>query len=162
MTKEELQDKTNLLVGKTMAHDLNKQYYLDWAIELMQEGYELEELDILAGLDASESREVERYFRMVCEKLELELLPNKNDCLKVYLVDLAQRVVEGTANIYKAQELIESIWDVFDENLGGIDEIAYAPDYWAMMELPNGAAEDGYREYLMNEFKIYLENNTNE
>lgn len=160
MTKEELQEKTNLLLGKTMARGFDGQCYVEWAISLMKDGYEFQELDILASIDVIESREIEKYFKQVCEKLELELLPEKQDCLKIYLVNLAQRVVDGIVDINKAQELIESIWQVYDEDFGGIDGIAYAPDYWFMMELPNGAEEDGYENYLMNEFMIYLANNT--
>lgn len=159
MKQEELQLKTNLVLASNLAQGFSPKRCSDWAIELMLNGYELEELDILAGLDCTESREIERYFEAAVSKLGLALEKEEEVLLDWYVREIAQRVVSGALSPQQGQEIVTEVYYRLDYP-SGYGDIVYADDYWYVEEC-NGAKSDDYEAYLKNQFIEFL-TNTNE
>lgn len=158
MKREELELKTNLLLAERELLDFNNKRHIDWAIELMQDGYDVEELHILAGLDEIQHYEIKKYFEAAAGRLELSV-ECSIDHLKSFLYKVMKEAIAGERTIHYVSKIVFSMNCVLDYTDSDLFHLANLVDYWEIMELPNGAPEDGYEEYVKNEFKIYLENN---
>lgn len=154
MTKEELQLKASLVLAENTAKGFEAKRCIDRAVELMLDGYQLEELDILAGLDNTESREAELYFAKAIEKLGLQIEKDEEKLLTWFAKDIAQKVVNGEMSPLKGQEILTKIYYELDY-FPDYSNIVYADDYW-YVELCNGAKPEGYEDYVLNEFKEFL------
>lgn len=149
MKKIELQEKTNLMLAKHLVTEFDIRRFVNWAIDLMLDGYQGEELDILAGLDEGDSREAEHYFERVADQLGLVIEKDEDKLIELYVMDVAQQVVDGTISPRKGQQQVTEIYYKLDY-FPGYSDIVYADDYWY---INNQQDEIGYEEYLLNEFK---------
>ena len=82
-----------LLVEKNLTY-LDSQRYVDWAVTLLENGYESESLVILAGLDFHETEEIEKYFWKSVEELNIEIEKIDFEDIENYAIFVAKQVVE--------------------------------------------------------------------
>src|SRR5215510_6877242 len=69
--------------------------YVDWAGEMLVEGYDSHSLRILAGLDRRASAfETEHYFARVLKELNLNP-PDPDTAVRAYGCDIARQIIEG-------------------------------------------------------------------
>lgn len=158
MEKEELQKKTDWLLAETEAKGFNNKQYIAWAVDLLNAGNDLDELAILAGLDDVEHFEIKKYFELSAEKLGLSLVCDA-DKIFDYLKKAMREAIEGVTQIDDVLKIAFHLNYALDYEEGDLWYLANIPDYWEIMEVPNGASESGFEEYVKNEFKLYLENN---
>lgn len=98
--------------------------YIDWAEDMLVEGYDSSGVRILAGLDREESTyeaalEVERYFRQSIKALKVKGL-DPGRVVRAYACEIAQRIIYGvTTNDAEVHTLSQLFID-----LGEPDEYA--------------------------------------
>lgn len=158
MKKEELQEKTDWLLAETEAKGFNNKLYIDWGVDLLNAGYDLDELAILAGLDGVEHFEIKKYFELSAERLGLSLVCGIDKMLE-YLKKAMREAIEGAKEIDEVLKIAFHLNYTCDYEDGDLCYLVNISDYWEIMEVPNGASESGFQEYVKNEFKLYLENN---
>lgn len=85
----------NAIFGKRALQQLSTDDYVDWAGEMLVQGYDSYSLRILAGLDRFASPfEVEDYFQRSVKELGLHI-PNSENAIRAYACAIAQQVIDG-------------------------------------------------------------------
>jgi hypothetical protein len=91
----DLQKETELLLADRLITHFSSKKYVDWAIKLLINGYESENLCILAGLDEEDDLTIDKYFNKAVEDLNLHITLNSNDLIEKYAVYIAESVITG-------------------------------------------------------------------
>src|SRR5215510_8817812 len=83
------------IFGKRALGQLSSGHYVEWAGEMLVEGYDSPSLRILAGLDRfASSFEAEDYFLRSLNELNLTP-PDSTTAIRAYACEIAQRVIDG-------------------------------------------------------------------
>ena len=86
---------TRALFGKRALSKLSASDYVDWAIEMLVQGYDSHALCILAGFERSASVfEADDYFQRAVVELGLSS-PDDSSAVRAYACEIAQQVVVG-------------------------------------------------------------------
>ena len=86
---------TKAIFGKRALYQLPASDYVDWAGEMLVQGYDSYSLRILAGLERLASTfEAEDYFLRSAKELGLSV-PDSEAAIGVYACEIAQEIVEG-------------------------------------------------------------------
>ncbi|MBW4694030.1 MAG: hypothetical protein KME27_19975 [Lyngbya sp. HA4199-MV5] len=90
-----MSNSTNAIFGKRALHQVFADDYIDWAIELLVQGYDSPNLRILAGLDRRSSVfDIETYFIHAIKELEIEE-PEPKAAVRAYACEMAQQIIDG-------------------------------------------------------------------
>ena len=158
----DIQKLTYTLLAKRVATYFDSQKYVDWAVELLQNGYETESLVILAGLDSSDAAEKETYFWKAIRELKLNIEKSDFESVESYFRLVARHVIEDQINPTEGLNIILSV----------IHAGEYAPEYSLFYELEEdldllGNSESPFfnseltlenrEEYIKEEFRFFLE-----
>ena len=86
---------TTAIFGKRALYQLPASDYVDWAVEMLTEGYDSYSLRILAGLERTGSAfEAEDYFLRSARELGLSI-PDSRMAVRAYACEIAQEVIAG-------------------------------------------------------------------
>lgn len=111
MDQKELQRITNILLSDRMINHFDSKKYVDWAILLIQNGYQSEHLFILAGLDNEDFIVIDRYFAKAVSDLGITITNDKNIMLATYAEQIALDVInEDIAPLIGLDILTKVYW----------------------------------------------------
>jgi hypothetical protein len=83
------------MFGKRALRQLSSGDYVEWAGDMLVQGYDSHSLRILAGLDKFASTfEAEGYFLRSLKELNLSL-PDSGGAIRAYACEIARRMIEG-------------------------------------------------------------------
>jgi hypothetical protein len=86
---------TKAIFGKRALGQLSASSYVEWAGEMLVQGYDSYSLRILAGLDKFVSTfEAEDYFNRSLKELDLSL-PDSENAIRAYACEIAGQIIEG-------------------------------------------------------------------
>src|SRR5215208_5660475 len=86
---------TKAIFGKRALYQLPAGDYVDWAGEMLVQGYDSYSLRILAGLERSASTfEAEDYFLRSAKELGISI-PDSEAAVRAYACEIARQIVEG-------------------------------------------------------------------
>jgi len=86
---------TKAIFGKRALYQLPASDYVDWAGEMLMQGYDSYSLRILAGLQRQASTfEAEEYFMRSAKELGLSI-PDSEAAVRGYACEIAQQIVAG-------------------------------------------------------------------
>lgn len=132
-----------------MLYYYDVQKYADWAIEIIEQGNESDELYMLAGMDADDSYEfVKKVFSKVSEDLGLQINFTKEELLKRYGLEIINRFVCGELAPQKGLDIIYSIYVESDSKMMLVD--VYILDLFYDSNLTDEEEE----KVLLTEFKF--------
>lgn len=77
---------------------MNPQKFVDWAVDLLQKGFETESILILAGLDNYPREEIEEYFWKSVNDLNLKLKKSDFEFLENFAIYIANGVITNQMN----------------------------------------------------------------
>lgn len=163
MKKAELQYSLNVLLAKMLFIFKDYKQYIDWAIELLQEGVENENLYILAGLDDNDWLSIEKYFTIATEELDLKTDRTTEELFHIATSIIAQEVIDGKMQPRKGLTLMESIskYTVVDDYL--IDSLyqfeELTEDLFLLGEYNlyyRGLTFENIDEVIIDEMKMFL------
>lgn len=88
MKKQILQEKANILSAELLIYNLDFNYkkYIDWAIMLLEQGYDSDSICILAGLDDDDHEVQYKYFERSIEELNIEIIRDDNELIEYYAI----------------------------------------------------------------------------
>ncbi len=131
MTRETLQ-----LLARRHLNQARLGDFVDWAVFLLEEGYDTEHLRMLASLGpAPASADIEYYFgQTICELNWI--VPPLPILLRLYAQDIAQRILDGTV---PALEGCHEIYGIFRD-------LGYPEDMKSWLYLDDGLAPETYME----------------
>lgn len=157
-----LQKETELMIAESLINDFSSKRYVDWAIKLLSNGHESDNLNILAGLDNEESETIQKYFKQVLSDLEIEIESNKEKLIEIYAKSIAEDVVNQKITADSGLLAFVKIACFMDYKSKYL-QFTYLSD--DLYELENGEYSyyhDGLtlenkEEYVIEEFRLFLE-----
>jgi hypothetical protein len=100
---------TKAIFGKRALYQLPSSDYIDWAGEMLVQGYDSYSLRILAGLECLASTfESEDYFLRASTELGLSI-PDSGAAVRAYACEIAQQIVEGKVT---AQDGVRALYRI--------------------------------------------------
>lgn len=97
------------IFGRRALGQLSASDYVDWAGEMLVQGYDSHSLRILAGLDKFASTfEAEDYFLRSIKELNLRI-PDSANAIRAYACEIAEQIIKG---IVTGQEGVRALYNV--------------------------------------------------
>ena len=161
MDKLTIKDKTDYLFGKRFFTVFDSKDYIDWAVFLIEKGVESENLNILAGLNYSDTEEREKYFHKTLEDLNIEEPTDKILYAESFMLNLANKVlnneIEPALGLRMACGV--ALGTEYDSKYIQFDYLDEDLDY-LMHEgrglFSNNLSKENMDYYIRNEFELWL------
>jgi hypothetical protein len=90
---EQITEQTNYLLAENLYSQMNPQKFVDWAVDLLEKGFETESILILAGLDNYPTEEIEEYFWKSVNELDLKLKKSDFELQENFALYIAEGVI---------------------------------------------------------------------
>src|SRR6478609_5088979 len=87
---------TYKILGQKLLSWYDSKVLVDWAVTLMQNGFESDNLQILAGLDNYDTEEREKYFWKSVEDLSINIDKKEIEFIDFYVETLVEEVLSGS------------------------------------------------------------------
>jgi hypothetical protein len=157
-----LQETTYYLIGKQIFTHIDSKDYVDWAVYALENGYDSENLRILAGLDNADTEDRIKYFNNSIEDLNLSFPTDKTKILSDFTKALAINVINGKV---KPQEGLRIMLDIvvasdYDRRFVqfmDLDEDFDYVKYSGKALFNSDVTMDNHDEMVINEFKLFLD-----
>jgi len=94
----DIQKETYRLLAQKLLTNFDNRKFVNWAVMLLENGYETENIKILAGLDKSPSQEIEKYFEMSLKDLKFKGEKSANELIEIYAEHIINDVLIGAMN----------------------------------------------------------------
>lgn len=159
MTLEEL---TLTILAERILTQFDSKKLVDWAVEILQLGYESENLYILAGLDFDSTEEREKYFKDSLNDLKIEVEKDEGKLIENYAITISKRLVNREIEVDFAFSQIVKIVSASDYNqkyipFFEIDEDLECLKYNNSVLFNSGLTLENSKVFILEEFKIFLE-----
>ncbi len=157
-----IKEQTYYLIADRILGKSDSKIYVDWAVDMIQNGHETENILILAGLDSSDTEEREKYFRESLNDLKIDYPDNEKELRSFYSTSLANKVVTGKVSpqigLKKMTELVYAT-DYSNEFLAfaDLDEDIDYVKYSGQPLFNSGLTKKNIDEFIINEFRLFLE-----
>ncbi len=134
---------------------------VDWALDVLDLGYESENLYILAGLGFDTREEREEYFWRCVKDLKLDFEQTEEKLIEEYALIIANKAIQKKISIdYAFNQMLkivsatgyESRYMAFDE----IDEDLDYLKYNNSVLLNSGLTIENSAEFILEEFQIFI------
>ena len=151
MEKLNLQAETNLLLAKQIIKRNNcSSDIINWALLLMQNGYNSENLYILAGLETKDVWDIDNYFKKIVEELNIDSNIEEQALLDFYLIYHIKASIKNPSILDQTIWLLTGV--IYDTSYCSNKHLNFFFLYDELEELTRMKRE----EYAMNEFKAFM------
>jgi hypothetical protein len=159
---EQITEQTNYLLAENLYSQMNPQKFIDWAVNLLQKGFETENILILAGLDNYPSEEIEEYFWKSVDDLKLQLKKSDFELLANFALYVANSVL---TNKMKPKDGLRIMNDIVRETdysskyiqFYNLDEDIDYLNYDNRTLYNSFNKTDNIDEIIFEEFKLFLD-----
>lgn len=157
MTKEDL---TYELLGKRIIHNVDSKKLVSWAVDILQLGFESENLFILAGLDNEDPEIREKYFFESIKDLNISLDKTDEELIDIYAERITTKVLNGEIEVedgFKEMCVIASATSYDEKYLNfymieeDLDYLKYTTNVLYLGDLSLENSEN----YILEEFQIF-------
>ncbi|HLV46491.1 MAG TPA: hypothetical protein VKY32_05570 [Flavobacterium sp.] len=154
----------NILAERTLTQFDSKKL-VDWAVKVLELGYENENLFVLAGLDFDSTEEREKYFWESLKDLKIEVEKDEEKLIENYALTIAKKVTKKEIEVdfaFKQMLKIVSASD-YDQRYIAFYEIDEDLDYLRYdnsVIFNTGLNLENSKEFILEEFKIFIEMET--
>lgn len=157
-----VREETYKLLAQRLLTFFDSKKMVDWAMILLQNGYESESLIILAGLDTDTTQEREKYFWQSISELQIDINVTDFELIDNYAIYIAKSVVDKQINPYSGLEIMQDI----------VRESDYSKRYIQFYELDEdidylkydnrtifntGLTLENKENFIRKEFELFLE-----
>ena len=94
-----LQEITNYIIGKQIYTQIDSKDYVEWAFQAIENGFDSENIWILAGLNNSDTEERLKYFQKSLADLNFQIPTDQNEILNYFTNQLANNVISGLESV---------------------------------------------------------------
>lgn len=159
MTVDEL---TLEILAERALSQFDSKRLVEWSINVLQLGYESENLYVLAGLDFDSTEEREEYFWKSIEDLKVDIERTNDELIDKYALTIATKVIEKKISIdYAFSQMLKIVSaSDYDSRYIAFYEIDEDLDYLKYdnsVLFNSGLSLSNYKDYILEEFKIFLE-----
>lgn len=160
-----LQELTLNILAERILTQFDSKKLVDWAVQVLELGFENENLYILAGLDFESTEEREKYFWESLKDLKIDVEKDEEKLIENYALTIAKKVINNEIEIDFA----------FNQMLRIVSASEYDQKYIAFFEIDedldylrynnsaifnSGLTKYNSKEYILEEFKIFVEMET--
>ena len=158
---EQITEQTNYLLAENLYSQMNPQKFVDWAVNLLQNGFESESVLILAGLDNYPKDEIEEYFWKSVNDLGLKLKKSDFELLENFAQYVANAVVTNrmtpTAGLRIMNDIVrESEYSNKYIQFYNLDEDIDYLNYDSKTLFNSFDKNDNLDEIIIEEFRLFL------
>lgn len=151
MEKLHLQTETNLLLAKQIIKRNNcNSDIIDWALRLMENGYDSDNLYILAGLDERDIWGIDDYFKKSADDLNIDLTIEKQKLLDFYFIFHIKRSIGNPSILDETVFLLSGV--IYDTSYSCNEHLDFFFLYDELEDLTGMSRE----EYAINEFRAFI------
>ena len=157
-----LQEITYYLLGKQIFTHIDSKDYVDWAVQVLENGFDSENIRILAGLDNADTDERLKYFQKCLNDLNIQIPTDQNEILRDFTTRLANNVIAGLESpkaglkimldIVRASDYSARFMQFMDLD-EDIDYVMYSGTPLFNREIHKNNID----EMIINEFKLFLQ-----
>ncbi len=156
-----LQELTLEILAERALTQFDSKKLVDWAVKVLELGYESENLFILAGLDFETTEEREKYFWKSVNDLNLETEKSKDELIENYALFIANKAIRKEISVDYA----------FDQMLKIVSASEYDSKYIAFYEINedidyltyensvlfnSGLTIENSKDFILKEFEIFV------
>lgn len=114
-----MNEETNTLVAKWylaayLHRGISPRDFSNWAISLLEQGFDSKNLRILASMFNADMYEVEDFFHRTLKDLRWTL-PSKEECIKRYVDLLVSKIADGTLKPFEGCIELKDIYYAMDQ-----------------------------------------------
>ncbi|WP_293914531.1 MULTISPECIES: hypothetical protein [unclassified Sphingobacterium] len=158
MTLDEL--TLELLAERALA-PFDSKGLVNWAVCVLELGYESENLFILAGLDFENTEEREKYFLKSIADLKLDVVQPDDELIEKYAMTIAKRAITGKISIEYAFDQMVKIemateYDIKYRAFYEIDEDLDYLKYDNSTLFNAGLTIENSKEFILKEFEFFV------
>jgi len=158
----EIEEKTNYLLAENLYSHMNPQKYVDWAVYLLGNEFETENILILAGLDNYPREEIEEYFWKCVADLELNLKKSDFELIENFALYIANSVVNKEMNPKEGLRIMndivrESEYSSKYIQFYNLDEDIDYLNYDNRTLFNSFDKTDNLEEIIIEEFRLFLQ-----
>lgn len=140
--------------------DSNK--FVDWAVKVLELGYQSENLLILAGLDFDSTEEREEYFWKSVNDLKLEVEKSEDKLIEKYALTIANKAIRNEISIdYAFSQMLKIVSaSEYDNRYIAFYEIDENLDYLKYdnsVLFNSGLTLENSKDFIMEEMKIFVQ-----
>lgn len=151
---------TYQLLGQRLLTWYDSKILVDWAITLLENGFDSESLQILAGLDNEDSEIREKYFWKATKELNINIDKQEIDLINFYVDNLVDEVISGSVSPKYGLQMMCDVARKTDYNekfmpFYMLDEDVDYLDYSGQSLTVNGLTKENTDQYIIDEFKLY-------
>ena len=160
-----LQELTLNVLAERILTQFDSKKLVDWAVQILELGFETESLNILAGLDFDSTEEREKYFWESLKDLKIEVEKNEEKLIENYALTLSKKVINKEIEVDFAFNQMLKIVSAsgYDQKYIAFYEIDEDLDYLRYdnsVIFNSGLTLDNSKEYIFEEFEIFAEMET--
>lgn len=151
---------TYQILGQKLLTWYESKVLVEWALTLMQHGFDSDNLQILAGLDHADTEEREHYFWRSVKDLHINIEQKEIDLIDYYVKHLVDQVLEGIvtpkfALIQMCEVARKTDYDPKYMDFYMLDDDIDRLEYEEQTIFTNGLTKTNVDEYILNEFKLF-------
>lgn len=151
---------TYQLLGQRLLTWYDSKILVDWALKLLENGFDTESLEILAGLDKDDTELREKYFWKAIKELNINIDKQEIDLINFYVDNLVEEVISGSVTskfglkmmceVVRKTDYTEKFMQFYM-----LDEDIDYLDYSGNSLIVYGLTKENTDQYILNEFKIF-------
>ena len=161
MIPADVKERTACLLAEYLCYSINPQRFVEWAVYLLKQGIETDDILILAGLDHYPREEIEAYFWRCVDDLKLK--PEKSDTALIQdlAMHIAGKVVADKLNPSEGLKKMVSLTINLDypvnlEQFYTLDEDISYLDYYDTTRINDFNQTTDLNGVIRHEFELFL------
>lgn len=162
MENKDLQTELDLLLaGRLLFKFLDCEKCTDWAISLLQNGYESDYIQAIASQYITDYLEIEHYFEKMVDELGLIRKDDSRELFQIFVSDIAHQVIDGRMEPIKSLHMMDAMSAVeVDYIADTVDQFSYlAYDISSLdrqTSFYTGLTHDNIEGVIKDEMKMLL------
>lgn len=159
MTLDEI---TLEILAERALTQFDRKKLVDWAVSVLELGYESENLCILAGLDFDSTEEREEYFWKSINDLRLDVEKTEDELIEKYAMTIANKAIKKEIGIEYAFSQMRKIVSAteYDHRYIAFYEIDEDLDYLTYdnsVLFNSGLTMKNAKDFILEEFEIFVQ-----
>ena len=160
-----LQELTLYILAERTLTQFDSKKLVDWAVQVLELGYESENLFILAGLDFDSTEEREKHFWESLKDLKIDVEKDEKKLIENYALTIAKKVLKKEIEVdFAFKQMLQIVsTSGYDQRYIAFYEIDEDLDYLQYNNsviFNTGLNFRNSKEFILEEFEIFLEMET--
>lgn len=160
--KMNIQKETDKILGQRTLPRFNSKQFVDLAVNLLSNGYETDNIVILAGMDYESTEDREKYFWKSIEELKIEVNKSDFELIEIYAIQVVEDVCNGHIKPVDGFRIMQDVIRATDYDSKFYQFYLIDEDYGCLENniepiFNPGLTKDNKVDYVKKEFQLFYE-----